>query len=203
MGWHDAGERGVQPLVRRSVVRQDRFEAAFVNRDFVMRISFDKTVAGEVFAAIHHAGLQQAVHHAFGQQSNDARVAAKGAVPDDGAFTKIEVKNGREAEVNAAAAQLGGQHVTASCGGVGRCQLVLNPQLAQGAHWRQVGKAIGFKALHAPTFMVNANQQVFANGFDRSAQGCELRAVFPVTGKQNDAAREWVFQAAAVVLGQR
>ena len=65
-----------------------------------------------------------------------------------------------------------------------------------------MGKAIGFKALHAAAFVIHANQQVFANAFDRRAQAGELGTVLPIAGKQNDAACVWVFQAAAIVFGQ-
>jgi hypothetical protein len=202
VGGHDAGQRCVEPLVGRSVVRQNRFQAAFVNRDFMVRVGFDKTVTREVFAAVHHAGLQQAVHQTFGQQSDDAWVTAKGAVSDNTAFTKVQVKYRREAEINPAAAQLCSQHVAASGGRVGGGQLVFNPQLTQSPHRGQVGKTIGFKALHAPAFVVHANQQIFANAFDRRAQADELRPALPIAGKQNDAACEWAFQATAVVFGQ-
>ena len=69
-----------------------------------------------------------------------------------------------------------------------------------------MGETVSFKPLHAPAFMVDANQQVFANAFDRSAKSGELGAAttvtLPIAGKQNDATCKWVFQAAAVFFGQ-
>ncbi len=39
-----------------------------------------------------------------------------------------------------------------------RAHGVLHPQIAQGTHRRQVGEAVCAKALHAPAFVVDANQ---------------------------------------------
>ena len=54
---HDAGERGVKPVIRCCVVCQNRLEAAFVDRNLKVRISLDKAVTWKMFAAVHHAGL--------------------------------------------------------------------------------------------------------------------------------------------------
>jgi len=153
-----------------------------------------------MLAAVGHTTLQQAVHQAFGQQRDDARVASKGAVANHAAFAVVEVQHRREAEVYAAGTQLGAQHVTAGGGGVGGGELVLDPALAQRAHGRQLGKAIAAKALHAPAFMVHADQEVFAHAFNLGAEVAELLAVFPVAGKQDDAASQRMPEAAAVGL---
>ena len=193
-----------------------------------MRVGFDKTVAREMFAAVAHAGLQQAVHQAFGQQGDDARVAAQGAVTNHtglrragppqakrapsggshrlrwrgGIILVVQVQHWGEAEVHPAAAQFGRQHITAGGGGIGSTQLVFDPQVAQRAHGRQVRETVGFAALHAPAFMVNADQQVAAQAFDGRAQRAELGPVLPVAGKQNNAADQRIFQALAVGFGQ-
>ena len=193
MRGHHAGQRGVKPFVRRSVVRQNRLEAAFVNRHVSVGISLDKTVARKMFAAIHHAGLQQTMHHTFGQQGHHTRVAAQGTVANDAAFAKIQIEHGCKAEVDTAASQLGCQHITASGGGIGRAQLVLDPQVTQRLHGRQMRETVRFETLNAPAFMVHANQQIFANGFDAFAQAQQLLAVLPVAREQDQATNQRIF----------
>jgi hypothetical protein len=51
-----------------------------------------------------------------------------------------------------------------------------------------VGKAIVFKALYTPTFVVNADQKVRTKFFNTATQGGELDAAFPITGEQNQTA---------------
>ena len=167
-----------------------------------MRVGLDEAVAGKMLAAVGHAALQQTVHQAFGQQADHARVAAKGAVANHTAFAKIKVEHRREAEINAAGAQFGTQHITASGGGVGRGHLVVDPLRAQGAHRRQVRQAVGAKTLHPAAFMIDADQQVITQGLDLGAQLAELLAVFPVAGEQDDAAGQRVLEAAAIVLAE-
>jgi hypothetical protein len=50
-------------------------------------------------------------------------------------------------------------------------------------------KAIGPKALHPPALVVNANEQLSAQGFDLQAQRAQLFFVVPVPGKQNHPTR--------------
>jgi hypothetical protein len=66
-----------------------------------------------------------------------------------------------------------------------------------------MGEAIGFEALHTAAFMVNADEQIFSHLFDVSAQLAQLFTVLPIARKQNNAANQRVFEALAVLLGQR
>jgi hypothetical protein len=66
-----------------------------------------------------------------------------------------------------------------------------------------MGEAIGFKALHTAAFVVNADEQIFAHLLDVSAKTAQLRTVLPIACKQNDAANQRMFEALAVLLGQR
>ena len=79
---------------------------------------------------------------------------------------------------------------------------VLPPKLAQGAHGRQVGEAVGAKALHAPTFVVDRDQQISTDAFDVGTERGQLRTAVPVAAKQNHAAHERMRQTAAVHVGQ-
>jgi hypothetical protein len=64
----------------------------------------------------------------------------------------------------------------------------MHPHLAQSTHGWQVGKAIVFKALYTPAFVVNADQKVRTQFFNAATQGGELDAAFPITGEQNQTA---------------
>ena len=65
-----------------------------------------------------------------------------------------------------------------------------------------MGEAVALKALHAPAFVVNADQHVRAQAFDLAAQVGELPAVFPVAAKQHNAAGERVLEPFAVGFGK-
>jgi hypothetical protein len=79
---------------------------------------------------------------------------------------------------------------------------ILSPHFTQAAHGGQMGEPIGFKALHAPSLVVHTNQQIFADGFDVGAQSRELRSTLPIAAKQNNAARQRIFEAFLVNRGQ-
>ena len=160
-------------------------------------------MSGKVLAAMRHAGLQQAVHQALGEQRDDAGIAVERAVADHAAGTEIEIEHRREAEVDAAGAQLGGQHEAAGGGGIGGAQRVAHPLLAEHAHRRQVGEPIGAKALHAAAFVVDADQHVRADRLDLGGEFGELVAVLPVAPEQNQPAGQRMPQAATVGGVQR
>jgi hypothetical protein len=79
---------------------------------------------------------------------------------------------------------------------------VFHPQLAQGAHGRDVRETVLAKALHAPAFVVDTNEQVVAHGLDVGAQLRQLLATGPVATKQNDAACERVLQSRAICCAE-
>jgi hypothetical protein len=97
--------------------------------------------------------------------------------------------------------RVGGAQRAAAGHGLGALA-VIHPHLAQRAHGRQVGEAIGAKTLHAAAFVVHADQQVIAHGLDAAGELQQLCAVFPVAGEQDHAAGQRVGQAAAVGGGE-
>jgi hypothetical protein len=67
-----------------------------------------------MLAAVGHAGLQQAVHQALGQQRHHARVAVEGAVADHARRAHGRDRApGVKLKVHAAGAQLAAQHEAA------------------------------------------------------------------------------------------
>ncbi len=115
----------------------------------------------------------------------------------------VEVEHRREAEVDAAGAQLGAEHVAGGCGGIGGGQRILHPHLAKHAHRRQVREAVGAEALHAPAFVVDADEQVGPDRLDLRGELDEGAPVGPVAREQDHAAHQRMREAAAVVGVQR
>ena len=201
---HDAGEHLRQPGIGGSIVGQDGRKTAFIHRHGHVRIGRGKAVPRKMLAAVGHARLQQAVHQALRQAGDGGRVAAKAAVANDAAGAPVQIQHRGKAQIHPASAQFSRQHVAAGqrclAGAFGAG---LRPQLAQHAHGGQVGEPIGAKALHAPAFVIDANEQVGPQRLDLGAQGRELGTVVPVAAKQNHAANQRMGQALAVDVRQR
>ena len=203
MGRHHGGQARGQPIVRPRIVFQDRLERSAVHWHVYMAVGRHIAVAREMLAAVRHARTQQAVHHALGQQRHHPGVAVEGAVADHAAGPVVQIEHGREAQVHAAGAQLGAQHIAHGRGRVRGRHRVAHPLLTQPAHGRQVREAVGAKALHAPTFMVHADQQVRPDRLGLSHQRGQLAPVNPMPGEQDHAAGQGVGQAPAVLPVQR
>ena len=131
----------------------------------------------------------------------------EGAVADDAAAAVVEVEHRREAEVDAAGAQLGAEHVA---GGARRLEgahgagaaagvAVVHPHLAERAHRRQRREAVAAKALDAAAFVVDADEQVGADRLDLGGELGELAAVAPVAREQDEAAGQRMGEAAPIV----
>lgn len=208
---HHGRQHAVQPAVGLGVVGQDGLEAAAVDGGVGVRIGTHEAVAGEVLAAVGHAGLQQALGEPAPQHGDHARVARKSAVADHAAAAVVQVEHGREAEIHATGTQLGTQHIAAGggsghgghCAFAGLLLVGAQPELAQRAHGWQVREAIALETLHAAAFVVHADQQIGAQGVDLGAQRRELGAILPVAREQDQPAHERMAQAAAVVVGQQ
>ena len=196
---HHAGQAGRQPIVGLGIVGQNGLERALVHRHSDMAVGSDETVAREVLAAIGHAGLQQAVHQALGEQADDAGVAVESPVADHRAAAVGQVQHRREAQIDAAGPQLSAQHIAGSGRGIGRSHRIGHPQIAQHRHRRQVGEAIAAKALHPAALMVDADQQVRPDRLDLGRQRSELGPVNPVAGEQHQATGQRMLQPAPVV----
>ena len=155
---------------------------------------------GKVLAAVAHAGKRKPMAHALGEQGHDARVPVKRAIPDHLRMAIVEIEHRRETEVDTASTQFGSQDVARRGCNLGGQQHILVPKLAQPAHGRQHGEAIGAKALHAPAFMIDRDEEVLAHGTNRIGQRGELRAIFEVPCEQDDAARHWVRKTPHIVV---
>jgi hypothetical protein len=126
----------------------------------------------------------------------------------------VEVENRREAEVDAAGAQLGAEHVASGARRVQRTHrayastraagaAVVHPELAEHAHRRQVGEAVAAKALDATAFVIDADEQVVADRFHLGGKLGELLPVTPVAREEDEAAGERMLEAATVVAVER
>ena len=105
---------------------------------------------------------------ALRKHRHDARIAVERAVADHAACAVVEVEHRREAEIDAARAQLGGEHVAARTGRLERAHRagaaaparIVHPDLAERAHRRDLGEAVAAEALDAAAFVVDADEQV-------------------------------------------
>ncbi|KAF4531235.1 hypothetical protein B566_EDAN019293 [Ephemera danica] len=100
------------PFVGLGVPGQQRLQAAVIHGNLGVAVGLHEPVPREVLAAMRHAGLQQAMADALGQQRGDAGIAVKGAVANDAGTPMVQIKHRREAQIDTAGAQLGGQHIT-------------------------------------------------------------------------------------------
>jgi hypothetical protein len=80
---------------------------------------------------------------------------------------------------------------------------MVHPITTQGLHGRQMGEAVGAQALHPAPFMVDANQQVGADGLDVGVELGHLLAVGPVAAEVDHPPHQRMHQAPTVSCAQR
>ena len=196
---HDAVEP--EPAIGFDIQRQFA-QGAFVDRNGDVRIGFGPAVPREVLAAGTHAGAPQPLDQGAGQLHDRERVAMEGTIADDAAAPPVEVEHRRKRKVDAATAQLDGEHETDVMRGAERCVRIALPQFAQAAHRRQAGKAFA-TALHAAALVVDGDwQRRLAQGMDFSGQPRQLLGRTVVAGKQDQSADARVQQALALEIAQ-
>ena len=167
-----------------------------------MRVGHRVAVRREVLAAVGHARSHQTKHQALCEHRHDACVTVEGTVADDLAALMVEVDDRRVAQLDAAGAQLGTEHVARGERRVDGAHRVVHPQFAELAHRRQMGEAVGAKALHAAAFVVDRDEDVGSQRLDLGRHFGQLAAVLPVAGEEDQAAGQRVLQAAPVVVVQ-
>ncbi len=91
----------------------------------------DETVPRKMLAAVAHAGQREAVVEALGKQRHHARIAVKRAIADHLRLPVVQIEHRREAHVDAARAQLGGEDVADRGRDLGGVQNVAVPQRAE------------------------------------------------------------------------
>ncbi len=102
---------------------------------------------------------------------------------------------------------LGGEHVAGRPrrferthgAGAGTAVAVVHPHLAEDAHRRQRREAVAAEALDATTLVIDADEQVVADGFHLGDQLGQLKAVAPIAREQDDPAGERMGETAAIV----
>ncbi|MNZ73173.1 hypothetical protein D3C78_915780 [compost metagenome] len=108
----------------------------------------------------------------------------------------IEVQHRSEAQVQAHRQHFGGHQPTALLGQVFSIVVIGNR-----THRRQAYKTLA-QALDPTTLLVHRQDQLRANGADRSAQLAHLARAFDVTGEDNQAGHFGLAQKLAVLGGQ-
>ena len=93
VGRHDCGHACLAQCAEGDKVGSfERFAAAFVARQDMMAVAFDKAVAGEVFTARFHAAFVQAFLQGKGKLGHDVGVAVETAVADNGTLTPVQIQ---------------------------------------------------------------------------------------------------------------
>ena len=139
-----------------------------------MRIGDDRAVAGEMLGGRRHAGGAHALHAGDGEARDGLRVAVIGAVADHLAHAVVEVDAGREAQVDADRAQLGGEQPAALPGQATAGFGIEVVDVADRALRRQHGEPAA-EALHAAALVVHRHEQRrLAHGVDLAHQRLEL-----------------------------
>ena len=133
------------------------------------------------------------------------------AVADHSARAVVEVEHRREAEVDAAGAQLGAEHVAGGArrlerphrAGAGAAAAVVHPHRAEAPHRRQRREAVAAEALDAAALVVDADEQVGPDRLRLGDELGELQPVAPVAREQDDAAGQRMVETAAIVGVER
>ena len=106
---------------------------------------------------------------------DDHRIDVEGTIADHRTRTVIEIEHRREAEIDAVCAQLarnGRTDIESRCA---RRHRILVPSSPQRSHRRQRREFIAAKALHAPAFVIDADEQFRPQCVDRAGQRAQLR----------------------------
>ena len=168
-------------------------------------------VPGEVFAAVAHARLQQAVHQTLGEHRDDARIAMEGAIADHAAAAVVEVEHRREAEVDAAGAQFAAKHV-AGGGAASSARIAplagppapscihISPSTRIGGKW--VKPSLRKRCTRPPSWSTQSSS-VGPHRLDLGGKLGELAAIPPVAGEEDHAAGERMGEPAAIVGVER
>ena len=199
---HHASQPRAQPVVGLRVFGQDCRERAVVHRARHVRVGHRVAVGREVLAAVGHAGAHQAEHQALGEHRHHPRIAVEGAVADHLAALVVEVDHRRVAQIDAAGAKLGAEHIAGRQARVDGAHRVLHPQLAELSHRREVGETVGAKALHPAALVVDGDQQIGPQRLHLGSHLGQLAPVLPVAGEEDQPAGERVLDAAAIVVVQ-
>ncbi len=205
---HHRRERDAEPAVRQRVVVEDRVEGALVDRHRDVRIGRDVAVAGEVLAAVRHAGEREAVHQALREHRHDARVAMERAIADHRARPVVEVEHRRERQVDAARRR--GRR-RARSRRPSRARVATSaprarvgvPQRAEASHRRQHDEAVATKALHAAALVVDGDQEVGPRVAHRGDELDELRPALEVSREEDRATGVRMREASAIVGVER
>ena len=123
-----------------------------------MRIGADVSVTRKMFAYARHAGRFQSEMQRLGQQRTSLGITMKGAIADHPAFAIVEVKNRRKTEVQAVRSKFGAHDESQVAGKRARALRLSLPDSAQGAHGRNLRKAL-YETLHAAALVVNRNEK--------------------------------------------
>ncbi len=197
-GHHPAQTALRERRERDEILGGDGGEAALVARQLVVRIRGDVAVPGKVLADRRHPLRAKSGDEGRGEMRRGVGIAMERAIADHAACAMVEVEHRREREIDAMVGKLARDRGADPVRFPRRPGDIAIPSLAQRAHRRDRGEALA-KALHAPAFMVDADQELrVAHAPDRCRQRRELRRRRVVPREQDHAAGRRMRQAGAV-----
>ena len=155
-----------------------------------MRVRRDEAVAREMLADRGHPPARKPRQSATANCATTFGFAENARSPITALVPKSTSSTGREAEVDAVRAQLARDDVAHAPRLARRGRHVAVPQLTERAHRRYRGEPVA-KTLHAPAFVIDADEQRRRRATHGSAPSVrELRRVLVVAREQDDAADE-------------
>src|SRR5258706_6559462 len=158
MGGHYRIQFLSQHLKWNQILRGNRSQTAFVASNIMVRIRPEIAMPRKRLAAIGHSRLAQAAHQRACERGNDMRLAMKGTIANDTAFSPIEVEHRRETEVDAVGCQFRPHYVSTIQRRFQRIRFAALPEFAEGAHRRNGGKT-PTKTLPSSTPRIPRKQQ--------------------------------------------
>ena len=161
-----------------------------------MAVGLGPAVPREVLAAGGHAAPAKPADERGGMRRHELGRRAEAARADHGRAAVVDVEHGREGEVDAAGAKLGGKHETGRL--EARFGVLARRDLGHGGHFGEFGA----EALHAAALMVDADEDARTHGVDFIAQRPELFPVPVVAGEEDHHARHRMTQTLALMFGE-
>ena len=202
MRGHDCAQILRQMRIGHHIALQNLFQTAFVNGHVHVRVRHDKTMSRKMLATTDHTRLQHTVQQGFSQHHHILCRWCKRTITNHRAATVIQIQYRCITVIHAHRAQFTRQDKPDFSRQMRAVQCIVRIHRAQFAHGRQMRETIGFKALYAPAFVVNTNDDVRTNGANGFYEFGDLSAGFKIAPEQNHPACVRMRKATFVVCGQ-
>ncbi|MNP16992.1 hypothetical protein D3C76_1094090 [compost metagenome] len=193
---HHRRQLATEPRERHQIDGANLLQTTLVSRDGDVGISFGPAMTRKMLAACRHACGVHTANKGAGQHGGTLRITFERAAADYGAALVIKVQHWGETQVQTNRQHFRSHQPAALLGQVFGIVVVGNR-----AHRRQAYKALA-QALHPATLLVDRQNQVRADGANRSGQFTHLTRTFDIAGKDDQAGHFGLAQQLAIFGGQ-